>query len=325
MEGVVIIKGFIFKHAGKDYFPGLNKTVLTLLGESHGVEIMVQTINANAVVMLTPAEDKNVCEYVFIIDGELTLESENETIKLGKNDFFSYSNFDKTVLMRCTEPVTVLYITSKPMFHQVKMYVSNLDDLIKKVDEKDHYTQKHCENVTNYSIAISRNMKCSASIIDKLIISALFHDVGKCYIPDEVLQKPGRLTSEEFKFIYKHPISSKELVESNFGAEIGNIVLCHHERLDGSGYPQGISGDQIPLESRIIAVADSFDAMTTKRPYNTPKTPEEAVEELLGMTDKYDIRAVKALKQLVDSGDIRTVCSNPVNVNVIDQERSIVK
>jgi HD-GYP domain-containing protein (c-di-GMP phosphodiesterase class II) len=116
-------------------------------------------------------------------------------------------------------------------------------------------------------------------------------------------------------------IHSRELVESNFGAEIANIVLCHHERLDGSGYPQGISGDQIPLESRIIAVADSFDAMTTKRPYNEPKTFEEAVEELLSMTDKYDVRAVKALKQLVDSGEILKVCNNPVNT--IDVERSI--
>ncbi len=322
-EGGPIIKGFTFKYAGQDYIPGQNKSQLSLLGESHGVEIMLQTINANAVVMLTPAEDKNVCEYVFIIDGELILESENETVKLGNNDFFSYTNFDKTVLMRCTAPVTILYITSKPMFHQVKMYVSNLDDLIEKVNEKDHYTQKHCENVTNYAIAISRNMKCSAFIIDKLIISALFHDVGKCYIPDEILNKPGRLTPDEFKSIYKHPLQSRELVESNFGAEIANIVLCHHERLDGSGYPQGISGDQIPLESRIIAVADSFDAMTTKRPYNEPKTFKEAAEELLGMTDKYDARAVKALKQLVDSGEILKVCNNPVNT--IDIERSIPK
>ncbi len=271
--------------------------------------------------MLTPAEDSEVCEYAYIIDGEVTLESEKETVKLGKNDFFTFSNIKKPVQMKCTAPVTLLYMTSKPTFRQVKMYISNLDELIKKVDEKDHYTRKHCKHVLNYSMAISRNMKCSASIIEKLAISALFHDVGKCYIPDEILQKPGRLTPEEFKSIYKHPLHSKDLVESNFGADIANIVLCHHERLDGTGYPQGITGEQIPLEARIIAVADSFDAMTTKRPYNTPKSFKEAAEELLGMTDKYDINAVMALKSLVDSGEINTTCNNPVNV--IDEERII--
>jgi HD-GYP domain-containing protein (c-di-GMP phosphodiesterase class II) len=281
---------------------------------------MLQTINANNVVMLTPAEDADVCEHVYIIEGDLILESEKETVKLGKNDFFSFSNIKNTILMRCNVPVTFIYVTSKPMFNRVKMYFSNLDELIKKVDEKDHYTKTHCEHVTNYAIAISRNMKCSTSIVEKLALSALFHDVGKCYIPDHILQKPDKLTPEESKAIYKHPIHSKELVEPNFGEEIANIVLCHHERLNGSGYPQGIFGDQIPLESRIIAVADSFDAMTTKRPYNSPKNFKDAVEELLGMPDLYDMRAVRALKKLVDSGEIYKLCNNHVNIITSGEE-----
>ncbi|NLW74674.1 MAG: HD-GYP domain-containing protein [Clostridiales bacterium] len=303
----------------------MNKTQLALLGESHGVEVMLQTIKDNAFVMLTPAEDASVAEYVYIIDGEITLESDNSVVKLNKNDFFSFSNINKTVILKCNAaPVTLLYITSKPTFKHVKMYVSNLDELIKKVDEKDHYTQKHCENVMDYAVAISRVMKCSTSIIEKLALSALFHDVGKCYIPDEILQKPGKLTPEEFKAIYKHPIHSKELVEPSFGEEIANIVLCHHERMNGSGYPHGIYGDQIPLESRIIAVADSFDAMTTKRPYNSPKNFKEAVEELLGLPDLYDIRVVKALKKLVDSGEIYKVCGNKVNI-LSSEEKEVDK
>lgn len=264
--------------------------------------------------MLTPSEDTGLYEYAYIIEGEIVLESENETVCLGKNDFFAFSNLPKTVILKCDVPVTLLYVTSKPTFTQVKTYVSNLDELINRIDEKDKYTKRHCQHVMDFSIAISRNMKCSALIIEKLAISALFHDVGKCCIPDEVLQKPGRLTAEEFKHIYKHPISSKELVEANFGEEIGNIVLCHHERLDGSGYPQGIFGDQIPLEAKIIAVADSFDAMTTKRPYNTPKSFAEAVEELEEMTHLYDSRAIRALGQLVESGEIDAICNNPVSL-----------
>ncbi|MFR1518798.1 MAG: HD domain-containing phosphohydrolase [Clostridia bacterium] len=296
------------KHAGEEYFPGVNETQLSLLGGSHGVEIMVHTIKANDLVMLTPSEDKDLCEYAYIIEGELTLEAEGECLHLTKNDFFSFCGLEKTILMKCGVPVTLLYITSKPTFHHVKMYVNNLDELVNKINEKDQYTKKHCQHVMDYSIAISRRMGCSASIIERLAISALFHDVGKCRIPDEILQKPGKLTAEERKFIYKHPIHSSELVEANFGEEVANIVLCHHERQDGSGYPQSLSGDQIPLEARIIAVADSFDAMTTKRPYNTPKSFEEAVEEMAAMPGVYDKNAVEALRALVESGEIYHVC-----------------
>lgn len=269
---------------------------------------MLQTIKANEFVMLTPSSDEGLHEYAFIINGSVTLESEDESYSLEKNDFFSFSNLEKTLIMKCENPVTLLYATSKPTFENVKVFVSNLDELINKVDEKDKYTKNHCQHVMDYSIAISRKMKCSAQITERLAISALFHDVGKCNIPDEILNKPGRLTPEERKFIYKHPLKSKELVESNFGEEIANIVLCHHERQNGSGYPQGIPGEMIPLEAKIIAVADSFDAMTTKRPYNVPKSFEEAADELVSMTEFYDESAVKALKELVDSGEIYKVC-----------------
>lgn len=269
---------------------------------------MLQTIKANEFVMLTPSSDEGLHEYAFIINGSVTLESEDESYSLEKNDFFSFSNLEKTLIMKCENPVTLLYVTSKPTFENVKVFVSNLDELINKVDEKDKYTKNHCQHVMDYSIAISRKMKCSAQITERLAISALFHDVGKCNIPDEILNKPERLTPEERKFIYKHPLKSKELVESNFGEEIANIVLCHHERQNGSGYPQGIPGEMIPLEAKIIAVADSFDAMTTKRPYNAPKSFEEAADELVSMTEFYDESAVKALKELVDSGEIYKVC-----------------
>jgi len=166
----------------------------------------------------------------------------------------------------------------------------------------------------DYSIAISKKMKCGVETIERLAISALFHDVGKCDIPDEILQKPGTLTTEERKFIFKHPISSKKLVEPNFGTQIAKIVQAHHERLDGSGYPLGLTGNDIPLEAQIIAVADSFDAMTTKRPYiNSPKTFEEAINELYTMPKQYNFDAVKALKELVDSGEIYQIYTDKLS------------
>lgn len=301
---LITIQGFSFKHAESDYVPYKNETVLSLLNRDNGVEIMVQTIKANDFVMLTPSSDESLRESFYILDGNITLEAEKESVTLSKNDFFSFSNISGTVIMKCTVPVTLLYISSKPAYEHVKVFVSNLDELINKVDEKDKYTKRHCQHVMDYSVAICKKMGCGSEILERLAIAALFHDVGKCSIPDEVLQKPGKLTSDERIFIYKHPIHSKEYVEQSFGEEIANIVLCHHERQDGSGYPQGLSGDMIPLEARIIAVADSFDAMTTKRPYNIPRTFEEAADELSACERLYDKRAVEALCSLVSSGEI---------------------
>ncbi len=299
------MQGVTVKRVGIDYSLATDETMLSLLGENQGLEIMFHTIKAYDFVMLTPSEDKSLKEYAFIIDGELNLEQGNETLHLKKNDFFSFANLRNTVIMKCDVPVKLLYITSKPTFKHVKIFVSNLDELINKVDEKDKYTKMHCQHVMDYSIAISKQMRCGVDTIERLAISALFHDVGKCDIPDDVLQKPGLLTAEERKHIFKHPISSKQLVEPNFGVHISKIVQAHHERLDGSGYPMGLSGDDIPLEAQIIAVADSFDAMTTKRPYiKNPKTFEEAADELYGLTDQYNADAAKALKELVDSGEI---------------------
>ena len=295
-----------------DYSTDINESQLTLLGENSGVEVILQTIKANDFVMLTPAHDDGLCEYFFIVDGSVALECDNEKVELGKGDFFSAQSLATTIMLKCEVQVTLLYISSKPVFHHVKVFVSNLDEMINRVDEKDKYTKMHCQHVMDFSIAISRKMGCSAEMTERLAISALFHDVGKCKIPDDVLQKPGRLTLEERKFIYKHPLASKQLVESNFGDEIANIVMCHHEREDGSGYPQGLPGVDIPLEAKIIAVADSFDAMTTKRPYNTPKSYLEAAEELVSMREQYCQEAAKALLELVINGEIEIALKNPV-------------
>lgn len=311
MKGLILMNGFSFKRSGEDYILGTNETVLSLLSEDSGVEIMLQNIREGDLVMLTPSGDKGMRESFFIINGELALECDEESVFLRKNDFFSFSDSEKTVIMKCKSPVTLLYISSKPTYNHAKVFVSNLYDLINKIDEKDKYTKMHCQHVMDYSVAISKKMKCNPASIEKLAIAAMFHDVGKCSIPDDVLQKPGKLTSEERKYIYKHPLQSKNFVEKAFGEEIAGIVLSHHERQDGSGYPQGISGDMIPLEARIIAVADSFDAMTTKRPYNIPKNFPDAIEELKECGGIYDTAVVKALAELVSSGEIYDVTAIP--------------
>ncbi len=151
--------------------------------------------------------------------------------------------------------------------------------LVKALEYYDKYTQGHSKRVANLCKKMAVKFGFSES---ELELAALLHDVGKIYVPQSVLNKEGFLDSEEFELVKEHPIKGYELISSVKGMEkIAKIVLYHHERYDGKGYPMGLKDGDIPLESQIIFVADSFDAMTTARPYRKiPMTVEKAIEEI---------------------------------------------
>jgi len=153
--------------------------------------------------------------------------------------------------------------------------------LIASVQVRDHYTEEHCFRVTELAVKIAENMNCSKKDIESVKIAGMLHDVGKIAIPDNVLLKPDRLTLEEFMIIKTHPDVGERILRPIllFDQE-RNIILHHHERWDGKGYPTGLAGSDIPLLSRILAVADSFDAMTNNRPYRSAMSIADAVVEL---------------------------------------------
>lgn len=297
MDGIVIKKERV------DYLTQDSKKDLFLLLKQEGMEIMLQTIYKDSLIWLTPAEEKSMTEFFFIISGSLTLEDNNESITLSNNDCFYTKDLKGKVLLKSNTNLKVLYVTNGPVYKYLDNFYEELNYLLDKITEKDNYTKKHCQRVADYCLFISKKLKCTDILLDKLVVASLFHDVGKCYIPDEVLKKNDILTTEEFKEIYKHPTYSKKILTGKFTDEITAIAYAHHERLDGSGYPCGLRGNEITLAARIIAVADSFDAMTTKRPYNKPRAYKEAADELYSKPEKYDITVTGALKELVDSGE----------------------
>ncbi len=179
-----------------------------------------------------------------------------------------------------------------------ELFKGSIKTLAAAIDAKDPYTRGHSERVTEYSLTIARELGLSQEELDNLENAALLHDIGKIGIKDEILQKPGELTDKEFEIMKLHPEFGAKIIEQipKLKPSIAG-VRYHHERLDGSGYPMGLKGNEIPLQARIIAVADAFDAMTTERPYQKPFTPKAAIERLKFLTNegKFDKRVVNAL------------------------------
>jgi putative nucleotidyltransferase with HDIG domain len=155
-----------------------------------------------------------------------------------------------------------------------------LEKLSAALEARDAYTHGHTKRVTRHSERVAREMGLAPELVAKIRIAAAVHDVGKINTPREVLTKPGRLDDAEFEAIKRHPVDGAEMVREIGDAEITAMVRHHHERLDGTGYPDRLAGDEIPLGARIISVADTFDAMTSSRPYRTACSHKTALDVL---------------------------------------------
>jgi polar amino acid transport system substrate-binding protein len=195
-------------------------------------------------------------------------------------------------------------------FYQVKKYIKLQGIFLKNIvlalvnalEAYDIYTRGHSERVALYATQIAEKMGLDKETIRKIYWASLVHDIGKLNIPPEILNKPSKLTKEEYEIIKQHPIKGYQILKELEGlSNIAEIVKYHHERWDGKGYPEGLKGEEIPLEARIIAVADSYDAMTTERPYRKALTKEEAIKELLkNAGTQFDPKVVEVFVQILE-------------------------
>jgi len=188
-----------------------------------------------------------------------------------------------------------------------ELFIGSIRMLAAAIDEKDPYTRGHSGRVAKYSTVIAQELRLPPDELDKLKISALLHDVGKIGVDDRVLKKPGSLTPDEFEIMKTHTTKGANIMRpvSQLKDMLPGIEL-HHEHLDGRGYPYGLSGPQIPLMARIIAVADTLDAMTTNRPYQSAMELDYALGRIKALTgSKFDQAVVNALESAVKAGKIR--------------------
>jgi HD-GYP domain-containing protein (c-di-GMP phosphodiesterase class II) len=164
-----------------------------------------------------------------------------------------------------------------------RSYLSTITSLARTIEAKDPYTGGHTERVGDFAIMLGREIGMDERDLMAIEVGAVIHDIGKIGVPDQILMKPGRLTDDEFTEMRRHPeISSYIVSELDLPPIVKHMVRSHHERWDGSGYPDGLSGEEIPLAARILSVADTLDAMTSDRSYRGALPLTDAVEEIRG-------------------------------------------
>lgn len=188
-----------------------------------------------------------------------------------------------------------------------ELFMGSIRMLAAAIDEKDPYTRGHSGRVAKYSLTIAQEMGLDSVAMDKLRISALLHDVGKIGVDDNVLKKPGKLTEDEFALMKQHPVKGANIMRpvAQLKEMLPGIEL-HHERMDGGGYPYGLKGDEIPMMARIIAVADTFDAITTNRPYQSAMDLEYAMDRIQQLAGtKFDSDVVHAIERAVAAGKLK--------------------
>jgi len=176
------------------------------------------------------------------------------------------------------------------------------NSMIKIIDAKDSYTGKHCKAVQSYARLFGKTLGLSENEVEEISIGSAFHDIGKIGVPEEVLNNRGPLSDEQFEKIKQHPEVGYKILEEMpaFSGSVAKIVRHHHESWDGSGYPINLAGDQIPLGARIVAIVDSYHAMTSNRPYRKGMPTEKALSLLKdGAGTQWDPTLIKEFSKII--------------------------
>jgi HD-GYP domain-containing protein (c-di-GMP phosphodiesterase class II) len=286
--------------------------VFRLLSSNSDLEILEGRIAQGERLSLVPLENPPYAatEVYYILSGQLCSELPGQTLTMGPGDFLLAEGLQDVALFSALTEVHFLYICSLPTFHQTSQALSELKNLAVRVETTDDYTAHHCDRIQRLAYATGKELGLSHHQLYLLDYGAYLHDVGKTKIPPTVLQKPAPLTQEEWPLFHQHPITGRQMLETTFMKASGPIVEQHHERLDGSGYPFGLGRDEVMVESYIVAVADSYDAMTSNRPYRQARSHQEATDEILRLSGThFPAEVVKAffsgLKRLSLHSDAR--------------------
>ena len=234
-------------------------------------------------------------------DGRMVYVRGNATPRLKGDQVIATQGFfrDITDLKKAEEKIAKSYSTLQKTLNDA------INTMAKIVEMRDPYTAGHQQRVAQLAMAIGREMKLDAVRIDQLRMAAVIHDIGKIYVPSDILSKPAKLTDQEFEIIKTHPQGGYDIIKGmEFPCAVAQTVLQHHERINGSGYPHGITADEISLEARVLAVADVVESMASHRPYRPSRGTDKALEEITQNKGiLYDPEVVEVCLKLFESGN----------------------
>ena len=258
--------------------------------------------------------------FIVLLTGHKSMAPPVKTIRL--LDIQGYyekdDRFDQLELLveSCVKSIKQLRTIREYQNDMSRAYMQTIETLRYIVETRDSETRGHSERVSQLSEGIAREMNLPAETVELIRVVGLFHDIGKIGVPDAILLKNGPLTNEEFNEIKKHPLEGENILKSYTPFQnLLSIVRSHHERISGKGYPDGLAGNDIPLGARVIAVADSFDAMVSNRTYRRGLGFDTAVGELIkGKGEQFDEMVVDSFMRLVEKLGreefIKTYCSH---------------
>ncbi|WP_404406179.1 HD domain-containing phosphohydrolase [Jeotgalibacillus malaysiensis] len=296
------MRGFSINKAGHsleqvDY----DSTKVNLLVNNPRMEIMDQLIKKDKMFYIYPSAHEEVLEFYYVLSGVFKCEDyDGEKVVLSSGDYICSQGLEEPVHFKTLEDVKLLIFSNEESFYHVSEKLAALEEVSKLVEAKDRYTAKHSQRVAEYSVGIARKMKMDTGHLKRLSRAAFLHDIGKVHVPEDILNKPGKLTEKEYEIMKKHPADGAAMVEQTYYKDLAPIIHQHHERLDGSGYPDGLKGDEILIEAKIIAVSDTFDALTEDRIYRKAWTAESALKEIKAHKgDLYDETVVELFEEVL--------------------------
>jgi HD-GYP domain-containing protein (c-di-GMP phosphodiesterase class II) len=261
----------------------LKGLTISLIASGDHTEIIHHKLQKNTRWALEPEDGWEALEYLYVISGMLKLKINDGFVVYKAGDSFYRNPVKEHYVFQSIEETEFLYVSSQPVFHRYSQITRNLMNLVISIEEKDGYTGDHCARISRLSMLVGEALGLGSKQLLRLNMASFFHDLGKVKIPQEILQKPGKLTNQEWEIMKRHSTYGREILEETklpFLMSAGIVVEQHHERYDGKGYPYGLANDKIEVEASIISVVDSYDAITTDRPYHMGKTKEEAILEI---------------------------------------------
>lgn len=239
----------------------------------------------------------------FLLKGKCEFYLDNERIVLEPFELLEI-NTTSGFNIYALEEISLLYISLSDS--KINLKTDELSKQIERLENKDDYLKGHNYRVSKYALIILEEMGLKLNT-DNLNYAASYHDIGKIKISPDIVHKESSLTPKEFEVMKMHPIYSYEIIKPILGEDIAYIAKCHHEKLDGSGYPLHLKGDAIPIEAQIIAVADIFDALTTKRTYRDAYSFNDAIKIMEAdiINHKINKEAYNALKKAINDDLIK--------------------